>query len=226
MPAFTHSPASLSWSGVDPGGSGIANYDVQSRDGAGVWTDWQLASTASGAAFNGMPGHTYSFRSRARDNVSNLEAYPGDDGDAYTTFYTWMVEGMVWDNSGIPVAGATITGTPGVFLAGLSGEQGGYALYSSMTPVDPRQVRASKAGYGALPAARMAGSEDVVFDAILPPADNLIVNPGFESGLFSPGWAAGGAQSVISGGHSGFFVASLGSLAEPPGTPGEPRATL
>ena len=41
-----------------------------------------------------------------------------------------MAEGMVMDNSGTPVAGAIITGTPGVFFAPPSDEWGAYALYS------------------------------------------------------------------------------------------------
>ena len=223
---FTRGTASLHWSGVDPGYSGIASYDVQSRDGAGAWTDWQLATSATEAAFNGAPGHTLYFRSRARDGVGNLEAYPGDEGDAHTTFYAWMAEGWVWDNSGTAVAGATITGAPGVFLSEPTDEWGGYTLYSSVTPVDPRQVQIAKAGYGALPAARIEGSDDVQFDAILPPADNLIPDPGFENGPFT--WQTGGAMPpyIITLGHTGFAGALLGTSSTTPGTPGEAVFTV
>ncbi len=224
LPPFTRGSAAVNWSGVDPGGSGIATYDIQTRDGAGAWADWQLATAATGAAFNGTPGHTVYFQSRARDGVGNQEAYPAGDGDAHTTFYAWMAEGMVMDNSGTPVAGAVITGTPGVFFAPPSDEWGAYAFYAAVTPVDPRQVQVSKAGYGALPAARILDDDDVTFDAILPPGDNLIPDPGFESGAFT--WGMGGALPPVIGtqGHTGFYAASLGAGGMIPGTPGTPSS--
>ncbi len=70
----------VSWSpgATDFGGSGIANYDVQYRDTSigGSWTTWQSTVSYGGAWFYGQGGHIYQFRSRARDNVGNLEAYP------------------------------------------------------------------------------------------------------------------------------------------------------
>jgi len=229
LPPFTRLSASVQWSGVDPGSSGIASYDVQTRDGpSGSWTDWQLATSATGAAFNGTPGHTVYFRSRGRDSIGNLEAYGDDDGDVSTTFYAWAAKGWVVDNSGAPVGGATVSGSPGVFLAEPSNEWGGYALYSSVTPVDPRQLQVSKTGYGVLPAARIDGSDDVDFNAILPPVDNVLTNPGFESGTYAPGWTSGGVlpPTVGSLGHTGLYGAVLGTGSTTPGTPGEPVYTL
>jgi hypothetical protein len=73
----------VSWSGTDAV-SGIANYDVQSRDGAsGAWTDWVTATTAISATFTGQDNHAYAFRARARDNVGNVSAY--SSGDTQTT---------------------------------------------------------------------------------------------------------------------------------------------
>jgi hypothetical protein len=70
----------VSWSpgATDFGGSGIASYDVQYRDAStsGPWTTWQSFVSYGGAWFYGSGGHIYQFRSRARDNVGNLEAYP------------------------------------------------------------------------------------------------------------------------------------------------------
>ncbi|MFN8594591.1 MAG: VCBS repeat-containing protein [Anaerolineae bacterium] len=66
------------WSGSDAH-SGLANYDVQYRDKTtnGSWTTWKSATTSTSSTFSGVSGHIYEFRSRARDNVGNLEAYPG-----------------------------------------------------------------------------------------------------------------------------------------------------
>jgi len=74
------------WSGRDFY-SGIAAYDVQVKDShEGVWTPWITATPQVSATFTGGHGHTYFFRSRARDAQGNLEGYAGDEwGDAFTT---------------------------------------------------------------------------------------------------------------------------------------------
>ena len=76
----------VSWRGSDSSpGSGVASYDVQVRDGAaGVWTDWITGTLSTSAAFSGQRGHTYFFRSRARDLAGNVEEYPPGDGDTRT----------------------------------------------------------------------------------------------------------------------------------------------
>ncbi len=82
-----HSPGpfTVHWSGSDQGPAGLQSYDVQVKDGAaGAWTDWQVATTATSASYPGVGGHTYFFRSRARDNAGNAEDWPGQP-DASTT---------------------------------------------------------------------------------------------------------------------------------------------
>ena len=66
------------WSGSDSH-SGIGSYDVQYRDKTtgSAWTTWKSFTSLTSSTFNGTGGHIYEFRSRARDNVGNLEAYPG-----------------------------------------------------------------------------------------------------------------------------------------------------
>ncbi|MFN4227545.1 MAG: 6-bladed beta-propeller [Candidatus Ratteibacteria bacterium] len=73
----------VSWNGQDIG-SGIACYDIQYRDGVnGIWTDWLIETTKTSEIFNGQDGHTYYFRSRAKDKGGNWENYPFDY-DTYT----------------------------------------------------------------------------------------------------------------------------------------------
>ncbi len=75
----------VTWSGSDTGLANIKSYDIQYRDGAnGAWTDW-LSTNQTTGAFIGQDGHTYYFRSRARDYAGNLETYPGGNGDTDTT---------------------------------------------------------------------------------------------------------------------------------------------
>ena len=67
LPATSPATFTVNWSGSDPGSSGIASYDVQVRDGGGAWTTWQSAVTSTSAPYTGLAGHTYGFRSRARE---------------------------------------------------------------------------------------------------------------------------------------------------------------
>jgi hypothetical protein len=75
----------VTWGGHDDV-SGIAAFDVQWKDGAtGWWQDWVTGTTGWARTFYGQQGHTYYFRSRARDAVGNQEDYP-EEADALTYF--------------------------------------------------------------------------------------------------------------------------------------------
>lgn len=85
LPLPMQSPSSftVAWAGSDAT-SGIATYDVQYKDGnGGAWTNWQANVNVTSASFNGIVGHTYYFRSRARDTAGNVEAWPAS-ADAQT----------------------------------------------------------------------------------------------------------------------------------------------
>ncbi|MEW5985988.1 MAG: hypothetical protein AB1791_05090 [Chloroflexota bacterium] len=85
LPAESPGPIPVTWSGSDSGSSGIDSYDVQVKVGSsGAWTDWLLTTTATSGSYSGVGGSTYYFRSRARDNAYNLEAYPAGH-DTFTT---------------------------------------------------------------------------------------------------------------------------------------------
>ena len=74
LPA-TESSASftVSWSGTDGAGPGIASYDVfVSRDG-GPFAPFVAGTTATSAVFQGATGHTYGFYSLATDNLGIRE---------------------------------------------------------------------------------------------------------------------------------------------------------
>jgi len=77
----------VSWSAGDPGGV-LVGHDVQVRDGdaGALWSDWLTCTTTTSAPFHGQDGHTYTFRSRARDAFGNLEDWPaGKWQDTFTT---------------------------------------------------------------------------------------------------------------------------------------------
>lgn len=83
LPSHSSKVFSVSWSGTDAA-SGVAAYDVQVAESAfGPWLDWQTNVTNTMAAFSGVTGRTYYFRSRARDLAGNVEAWP-TSADAHT----------------------------------------------------------------------------------------------------------------------------------------------
>ena len=77
MPSVVDDPTfSVAWNGTDAT-SGIASFDVQSREDDGGWTDWLANTSFESSLFSGRDGHNYSFRARARDRAGNAGAYPG-----------------------------------------------------------------------------------------------------------------------------------------------------
>ncbi|HSB65121.1 MAG TPA: hypothetical protein VLD65_01000, partial [Anaerolineales bacterium] len=74
---------SVSWSGHDSQ-SGLSYYDVQVRDGpSGTWVDLLTHTNATSTTYTGVGGHTYYFRTRARDNAFNLQAWPNPQASVF-----------------------------------------------------------------------------------------------------------------------------------------------
>jgi RHS repeat-associated protein len=77
LPATTTSPSfTVSWSGSDGAGSGIANFDVFVSDNGGSFQPFQTGTTATSATFTGQVGHTYGFFSVATSNVGLVQPAP------------------------------------------------------------------------------------------------------------------------------------------------------
>ena len=69
----------VSWSCNDFA-SGMADHEVQVRDGAaGTWTAWQATAANSATFSGGVNNHTYYFRVRGRDHANNLSGW-GTEG--------------------------------------------------------------------------------------------------------------------------------------------------
>ena len=78
LPQWSPSTFTVSWSGSDPGGSGIAYYDVQYNINGGTWTDWKMHATSTSAQFKGGQHNViYQFRARAVDKAGNVQAFGG-----------------------------------------------------------------------------------------------------------------------------------------------------
>jgi hypothetical protein len=78
LPAVEPNPTfTVSWTGKDnPGGSGIAYYDIYESTNGTPATLWISHTTATSAVFSGKVGNTYAFYSIATDNAGNREAPP------------------------------------------------------------------------------------------------------------------------------------------------------
>jgi hypothetical protein len=75
----------VEWSGQDdPGGVGVAAYDVYVSEDSGPWGLWQHDRTETSATFHGQLGSTYAFFSVARDYLGHEEAFPVE-ADTVTT---------------------------------------------------------------------------------------------------------------------------------------------
>ncbi len=214
LPTYSRGTAAVSWSGSDSGDAGIKAYDVQYQDTAvGDWVDWQVEITSTSAIFAGMGGHTYDFRSRAIDKAYNVEDWQIGNGDASTTLYNWAIEGTVRDNRDMPLAGVTVTTLPSALEANPSDGNGNFFARVGDS-ADTYSAIWVKSKYGELPSANFDASQDVQIDVILPPADNVVQNWGFESGSFQAGnWLVTGIVSpqvtnIIK--HTGNYAALLG----------------
>ena len=211
LPEYSRNGLEVRWGGVDPGGSGIKSYDVQTRQDNGSWTNWKTNTTDTAATFSGPAGSTIRFRVRARDNAQNLEAWPSSP-DATTVLYTWGISGRVTDNRGAPVQGMAVTTAPAAFHVSSSDSDGAYAAHVA-TDAASYAVTWSKSGYGSLPSTSFPRLADASATVVLLPDDNIVANWGFESGSLAPNWQAAGQplpQPVTTAFHSGAWAVRLG----------------
>ncbi|MCI0395274.1 MAG: DUF11 domain-containing protein [Chloroflexi bacterium] len=218
LPAYTRQSGGflVSWDGYDPGGSGIAGYHIQYRFGNGSWTDWLTNTTSLSGIFPlGNSGQTLSFRSRATDNAGNVESWPAG-ADTQTILYRWAARGAVYDNAHTPVVGATATTDPAALAAFPSDLDGLFSAFVSVPSSPPAvyNLSVAKGSYGALPATDFPGIYDANVDMILPPADNIVADGGFESGGLGFPWIPSGGLIVdlaLDAAHTGRYHLELGA---------------
>ncbi len=120
LPAEAGPTFLVQWSGQDdPGGSGLASFDICVTENGTNRFLWLSQTTATSAWFRGEPGHTYAFTSLARDNVGQEEPLPAAPQAVTTVPATAPVLSSVLDSTTLP--GATVTFTNAV-LGTPSGE--------------------------------------------------------------------------------------------------------
>ena len=84
LPTFSPGTFTLSWSGSDPNGVGIASYSVYVSDNNGPFTPLLTGTTQTSTSFTGQDGHTYGFYSVATDSLGNQQL-PPSSAQATTT---------------------------------------------------------------------------------------------------------------------------------------------
>lgn len=208
----------VSWGGTDRGASKIAFYDVQYRVGAnGTWVDWIIKVEGTAHIFDGVPGTTVYFRSRARDHAGNVEAWR-PTADTATTFYTWNLSGQVTDSRGVALPDASITADPAPANTVRTQPNGRYT--ARLTAEGNHTLGASQAGYGPLPSTRLQVTADQEFNVVMPPLDTIINNGGFEAQSDqAAGWTTSGslpAAITTTAPHTGNQAAALGQSCAPP----------
>jgi RHS repeat-associated protein len=122
LPAVTRGTSfTVNWSGQDdPGGSGIAFFDVFVSDNGGAFTPLLQSTTQTSTTFTGQVGHTYGFFSVATDNVGHREATPAG-AQATTTVaaaQTATTTVVTSDHASGSVYGQAVTFTAAVSAAG------------------------------------------------------------------------------------------------------------
>jgi len=130
LPATTTPGFAVNWSGVDDtNGSGIAFFNIYVSDNGGSFTPWLSNVTYTGGLYNGAPGHTYAFYSRAVDFAGNIEPAPASP-DAQVSLIsatnTPPVFTPVLDQT-VP-EGATFTFTPVVTDADVPAQSVSFSL--------------------------------------------------------------------------------------------------
>jgi hypothetical protein len=172
------------------------------------------------APFVGEQGHTYRFRARAwqhYDNNARLYSPYRPNGDTVTSVRGPLLTGHVWNNEGLPLAGATVA-ISGTVYAGTSDHTGRYEI-RPLPYTDPRAVSVSHPTL--LSPAPVQGvtfglTETVTLTWTLRPADDALVNGGFEEGL--AGWSLLADQDVVptvvsDPVHTGHGALALGGTA-------------
>jgi hypothetical protein len=99
----------LTWTGSDSG-AGIASYDVKRSVDYGAYTTIATKVTGTSLGWTMTPGHSYTFKVRARDMAGNVGPWVGP-----STWYTSLVQQQ---NAAVTYAGTWAGQTGGGYSAG------------------------------------------------------------------------------------------------------------
>jgi CARDB/Carboxypeptidase regulatory-like domain len=135
LPAFSPGAFTVSWSGSDGTGPGIASYSIYVSDNGGPFTLWLSADTQTSATFVGVNGHTYGFSSVATDDAGLVQSTPPGAQASTTvqvipqltvnpiniTYGTALADGQLSGSASATVNGQTVDVLGAFTFGGLDG---------------------------------------------------------------------------------------------------------
>ncbi|MGQ9553252.1 MAG: fibronectin type III domain-containing protein [Anaerolineae bacterium] len=209
----------VSWKAVVPGAyspeATVLDFDVQYKDGGGLWQDWlQHAATGSATFTKGSPGHTYTFRVRAwtrytgTDQQGSFCEIYGPWAESASVQVGRVVELTALDNRGQPVMGilAQLLNASGAVVATATSDSSGRAY---LAPGSDATYDVSIAPSWYLPPVAIRGIavnegiQPVVM--VLRPPDDLVADGSFEEtalGSVPPNWTTVGSGIEVSSYYS------------------------
>ncbi len=204
----------VSWQGNDPGGSGIDHYEMQMREVGPPDSTWFSSYYGEGTVtqLTGNPGFTYDLRVRGIDRAQNVEAWPPEPGEARTTLYSWAIAGKVYDTLLRPMQGVMVSVNPDSFMPVRTDDNGRYHKYVANYATS-YEVTWSRPDQGAITNVFPASDADAGFDIVVPPADDRVVQGGFEGAALASAWNKSGDGSrmqQIDSAHTGTGSFRLG----------------
>ena len=207
----------LSWQGADVGPAGLAAFDVDFQlAGSNTWTPLLTHTLQTSVTLVGEPGTTVHYRVRGIDRVGNAEAAATSGAQTTSvTFYHWAVPMGITDVRGYPVPQAQLHIDPAPLLVAPA-QPGADGRSISLLGLSGRRTLTATAAAlaGPLVMTQYVDSNAAV-SLVLAPADNLIINGGFEDqGATPPGWHidwAGQPNFPGSNAYSGNAGITLGS---------------
>jgi hypothetical protein len=187
LPAFSDPSFTVSWSGQDnPGGTGVAFFDIFVSDNGGPFVAFLTGTTATSATFTGQRGHTYAFYSVATDNEGNREATPSA-AEATTTVRS-QVSTTTTLTSSAP-SGSTY-GQAVTFTATVSANLPGFG-----TPTGSVQFQVDGSSFGA-PVTLVGGTASLTTSALGAGQHSVGAVYTSDSSNFAPSSAGPLSQSV------------------------------
>src|SRR5439155_1452084 len=189
----------------------IATYQVQVREGAGAWVDLACCSstTSASTSFVGQDGHSYGFRSIARDRAGNIEiAPPGNDTSTTVDIRSPFV-------TDVAPLGANTNLTPWVIVTFSEPmDRNSVALAFSITPAmnGAYQWSADSTQLTFIPARALnAGTTYAI--TVDSSAKDRAGNPMTQSRTFQFSTAGGGLTGGFSVGEYWWLLAVVGAVA-------------
>jgi hypothetical protein len=215
LPLFSGTTTQVTWDAFDPGKSTITNVDIETRQlPNGAWSPFCTVNQGTSCENTGTVGATYEFRARGADSAGNVSAWTSSNLPT-TTYTAHQVVAMVTDLAGLPVMNPDVQMIPPPLGKVSDALTGGIQFYFGQL-ADPNPQAAatwSKSGYGVLPATPIDINTEQT-EIVLPPANDLVQNGGFESGNLASSWSITGAAGVVVSEtvpHSGQRAAWLGN---------------